>query len=64
MFPILEAIEAGTLVSFINKYLLNNPSIYTFCTTTESSVYEEHDTDVSSMSTTTSDVSSIQQIHT
>ena len=56
MTPILEPILAGILVSLINKFILNNNSIWNWCSPQEI-VIEQHEDTISSSNTTISDIS-------
>jgi hypothetical protein len=56
MIAIIEPILAGLTVSIINKYIVNNPQLWFWCTPPPPTRYE-HEDDLSSSNTTVSDIS-------
>ena len=62
MTPIVEPIVAGILVSLINKFILNNNTIWNWCSP-QAIVVDQHD-DLASSNTTISDASlEIPHVH-
>ena len=56
MTPILEPILAGLTVSIINKYIVNNNSLWLWCYPPKIE-RDRHEDDLSSSNTTVSDIS-------
>ncbi len=50
MTPILEPILAGLTVSIINKYIVNNPQLWLWCTPPPLTRYEHEDEERRSLS--------------
>ena len=55
MTSIFEPIGAGIAVALINKFIINNHSLWAYCSGSRPDRKDEHEEDVSSTSTTTVD---------
>lgn len=62
MLDFIQPVLAGLVVAIINKYIINNNSLWNICSTT--TVISTHeDDDVASRTTTISDASTFNETH-
>ena len=63
MIPILEPIEAGLIVAFISKFVINNPRFWECVGCSTPTVHQEHEHEDSSSNTTSVNDAEMVHIH-